>query len=69
MLTDEIRAILEKNGYELDSDAISRVETMLNSILQRPSHYGNNLIDYDLEHYLIIALVAIIYFYFRNRRR
>ena len=32
MLTDEIRAILEKNGYELDSDAISRVETMLNSI-------------------------------------
>ena len=32
MILEEIRSILEKNGYELDSDAISRIETMLNSI-------------------------------------
>ena len=32
MILEEIRSILEKNGYELDSDVISRIETMLNSI-------------------------------------
>ena len=32
MLTDEIKAILEKNAYELDSDVISRIQTMMESL-------------------------------------
>ena len=32
MTIDEIKAILEKNGYDLDSDTISRIQTMLESI-------------------------------------
>ena len=32
MMLDEIKSILEKNDYNLDNDAISRIETMLESI-------------------------------------
>jgi len=32
VLVDEIKAILEKNDYELDPDGISRIQTMLESI-------------------------------------
>jgi len=32
MLIDDIKAILEKNGYKLDSDSVSRIQTMLTSI-------------------------------------
>ena len=32
MIIDEIKAVLKKNGYDLDSDAISQIETMLESI-------------------------------------
>ncbi|MBR74477.1 MAG: hypothetical protein CL872_06035, partial [Dehalococcoidaceae bacterium] len=31
-MLDEIKSILEKNDYNLDNDAISRIETMLESI-------------------------------------
>ena len=32
MIIDEIKAILEKNGHDINSDVISRIETMLASI-------------------------------------
>ena len=32
MTIDEIKAVLEKNGYDLDSDTISRIQIMLESI-------------------------------------
>ena len=32
MIIDEIQAVLEKNDYKIDSDVISRVETMLESV-------------------------------------
>ena len=32
MIIDEIKVILENNEYELDSDTISRIQTMLESI-------------------------------------
>ena len=32
MIADEIKSILEKNGYDLNFNTISRIETMLNSI-------------------------------------
>ncbi len=32
MIIDEIRTILEKNGYEIDSETVSRIQVMLDSI-------------------------------------
>ncbi len=32
MIIDEIKAMLEKNGHDVDSDGVSRIETMLESI-------------------------------------
>ena len=32
MIIDEIKAVLEKNGYEINSEIISRIKTMLVSI-------------------------------------
>jgi len=32
MIHDDIKLLLEKNGYEINSDSISRIETMLQSI-------------------------------------
>ena len=32
MIVEEIRKILEKENYQLDSDGIARIETMLESI-------------------------------------
>ena len=32
MIIDEIKSILEKNGYETNSEIISRIQVMLNSI-------------------------------------
>ena len=46
MLIDEIKAILEKNDYVLDSDAVSRIETMLESI--RDDNQINKL-DYIID--------------------
>jgi len=40
---DEIKAILEKNGYSIDSDTISRIQTMLESI--RDDNQINKLDD------------------------
>ena len=46
MLIDEIRIILEKNGYNIDSDSILRIETMMQSI--RDDNQINKL-DYIIE--------------------
>ena len=46
MLVDEIRKILEKEDYRIDSDSISRIETMLESI--RDDNQINKL-DYVIE--------------------
>ena len=46
MTIDEIKEILEKNGYDLDSDTILRVQTMLESI--RDDNQINKL-DYVIE--------------------
>ena len=46
MTIDEIKAILEKNGYDLDSDTISRIQTMLESI--RDDNQINKL-DYVID--------------------
>ena len=46
MIIEEIKAILEKNSYQLDSDTISRIETMLESI--RDNNQINKL-DYIIE--------------------
>ncbi len=46
MLIDEIKHVLEKNGYELDSEAILRVETMIESI--RDDNQINKL-DYIID--------------------
>ena len=43
MPVDEIKAILEKNGYSIDSDTISRIQTMLESI--RDDNQINKLDD------------------------
>tara|TARA_Y100001960_G_scaffold123446_1_gene131645 strand:- start:301 stop:729 length:429 start_codon:yes stop_codon:yes gene_type:complete len=32
VIIDEIKAMLEKNGHDVDSDGVSRIETMLESI-------------------------------------
>jgi len=32
VINDEIQSILEKNGYSIDSDAISRIQTMIESL-------------------------------------
>ena len=45
-MTDEIKAVLEKNGHDVDSDVISRIETMLASI--RDDNQINKL-DYIIE--------------------
>ena len=45
-MIDEIKAILEKNGHDVDSDVISRIETMLASI--RDDNQINKL-DYIIE--------------------
>ena len=46
MIIDEIKVILENNDYNLDSDAILRIQTMLESI-----HDDNqiNKLDYIIE--------------------
>ena len=46
MIIDEIKEILENNDYNLDSDAILRIQTMLESI-----HDDNqiNKLDYIIE--------------------
>ena len=46
MVIEEIKHILEKNSYQLDSDTISRIETMLESI--RDDNQMNKL-DYMIE--------------------
>ena len=46
MVIEEIKHILEKNSYQLDSDTISRIETMLESI--RDDNQINKL-DYIIE--------------------
>ena len=46
MIIEEIKAILEKNSYQLDSDTISRIETMLESI--RDDNQINKL-DYIID--------------------
>ncbi len=46
MLSDEIKAILEKNGYKVEDDSISRIETMIESI--RDDNQINKL-DYIIE--------------------
>ena len=46
MIIDEIKAILEKNGHDIDSDVISRIETMLASI--RDDNQINKL-DYIID--------------------
>ena len=46
MIIDEIKEILKKNEYELDSDVISRIETMLESI--RDDNQINKL-DYIID--------------------
>ena len=43
MQVDEIKAILENNGYSIDSDTISRIQTMLESI--RDDNQINKLDD------------------------
>ena len=45
-MIDEIKAVLEKNGHDVDSDVISRIETMLASI--RDDNQINKL-DYIIE--------------------
>ena len=46
MIVEEIRKILEKEDYQLDSDTIARIETMLESI--RDDNQINKL-DYIIE--------------------
>ena len=46
MLIDEIKTSLEKNGYKVDSDSISRIETMIESM--RDDNQINKL-DYIIE--------------------
>ena len=46
MIIDEIKTILEKNGYNLDSDGILRIQTMLESI--RDDNQINKL-DYIID--------------------
>ena len=46
MTIDEIKEILEKNGYALDSDIILRIQTMLESI--RDDNQINKL-DYVID--------------------
>ena len=46
MTIDEIKAVLEKNGYDLDSDTISRIQIMLESI--RDDNQINKL-DYIID--------------------
>ena len=46
MTIDEIKAVLEKNGYDLDSDTISRIQIMLESI--RDDNQINKL-DYVID--------------------
>ena len=46
MLIDEIKTDLEKNGYNVDSDSISRIETMIESI--RDDNQINKL-DYIID--------------------
>ena len=46
MIIDEIKAVLENNGYEINSEIISRIKTMIASI-----HDDNQLykLDYIIE--------------------
>ncbi len=46
MIIDEIKTILEENGYNLDSDGILRIQTMLESI--RDDNQINKL-DYIID--------------------
>ena len=46
MITDEIREILENNGYDINSETISRIETMIESI--RDDNQINKL-DYIID--------------------
>ena len=46
MIIDEIKAILENNDYNLDSDELSRIQIMLESI--RDDNQINKL-DYIIE--------------------
>ncbi len=46
MVIDEIKAVLEKNDYKIDSDVISRIEVMLESV--RDDNQINKL-DYIIE--------------------
>ena len=46
MLIDEIKQILEKNGYNLDSESNNRINTMIESI--RDDNQINKL-DYVIE--------------------
>ena len=46
MIIDEIKAILENNDYNLDSDGMSRIQTMLQSI--RDDNQINKL-DYIID--------------------
>ena len=48
MLIDEIKTSLEKNGYKVDSDSISRIETMIESI--RDDNQINKL-DYIIDRF------------------
>ena len=46
MLTDEIVSILKKNGYKINDDLISKVQTMLSSIKEENQFYD---LDYILD--------------------
>ena len=47
MIADEIRSILENNGYEIDSDVVSRIETMITSIRDdNQLHKLDHIIDW-----------------------
>ena len=46
MIIDEIKSILEKNGYETNSEIISRIQVMLNSIRDDNQLYK---LDYIIE--------------------
>ena len=46
MIIDEIKTILEENGYNLDSDGILRIQSMLESI--RDDNQINKL-DYIID--------------------
>ena len=46
VIIDEIKSILEKNGYEINSEIISRIQVMLNSIRDDNQLYK---LDYIIE--------------------